>query len=670
MQNYIRKILTNFYSRKDRNSKILILLVGILSTLWFLFRVIPKPSRASYPCVRAAAPFMTTFIVWISGMMASLVVFKKARRFFKESRYMLGFLALAAALSFAIYAFNLNPVSVKASELFMEEYEHPANEPVGTALDVAPGRVVWTWNPDATNSACTQTVNKDGYIDEDDDVYFLRKNNDEKVIKDMMAFSIRELLSVNTTSEAWDMIFHFHNVRKWNDYVGYQSGETFYIKTNNQGIGLSHTFSSDLRQEDKTVWGSFPPHMTATSPYSILAVIDQLVNEAGVPEDMIYVGDPHNNFNNIYFEIINDEFPDVNVIGINGNKVVDCEDHGRTLSIKSNVETVFYSDRGSVLGSNAKADKLYLQLEEADYVINIAALKGHLRGGVTMFAKSHFGSHTRDAASHLHPGLVAPDQSLPMNEGYGKYRVLTDIMGHEKLGGNTMLYVLDALWGGKPHELREPRKYDMAPFNGDYTSSLFLSLDPVAISSVGFDFLRTEYNTDDWGDEAFPNYYGTDDYLHQAADPELWADGIIYDPEDDGTPMGSLGVHEHWNNASDKQYSRNLDPVGGKGIELLQFTREDILNSIPGFMKDHQEVCFYPNPVVDYMTIDLQELQGNSITLSIINLNGQQILSRKITGTQEKYELSLDSDLFTNGVYVLTLEGKNKIYSSRFMVKR
>jgi hypothetical protein len=31
----------------------------------------------------------------------------------------------------------------------------------------------------------------------------------------------------------------------------------------------------------------------------------------------------------------------------------------------------------------------------------------------------------------------------------------------------------------------------------------------------------------------------------------------------------SLGVHEHWNNAIDKQYSRNLDPNEGQGIELV-----------------------------------------------------------------------------------------------------
>ena len=33
-------------------------------------------------------------------------------------------------------------------------------------------------------------------------------------------------------------------------------------------------------------------------------------------------------------------------------------------------------------------------------------------------------------------------------------------------------------------------------------------------------------------------------------------------------PLGSLGTHEHWNNAAAKQYSRNLAPTGA-GIELV-----------------------------------------------------------------------------------------------------
>lgn len=39
--------------------------LGISSTVWFLVRVVPKPSRATYPCMQAAAPMMSAFVVYL-----------------------------------------------------------------------------------------------------------------------------------------------------------------------------------------------------------------------------------------------------------------------------------------------------------------------------------------------------------------------------------------------------------------------------------------------------------------------------------------------------------------------------------------------------------------------------------------------------------------------------
>ena len=42
----------------------------------------------------------------------------------------------------------------------------------------------------------------------------------------------------------------------------------------------------------------------------------------------------------------------------------------------------------------------------------------------------------------------------------------------------------------------------------------------------------------------------------------------LYDPERDGIRCRSLGVFEHWNNATEKKYSGNLGR--GNGIELFK----------------------------------------------------------------------------------------------------
>ncbi|HEX2951809.1 MAG TPA: carbohydrate-binding protein, partial [Armatimonadota bacterium] len=152
--------------------------------------------------------------------------------------------------------------------------------------------------------------------------------------------------------------------------------------------------------------------------------------------------------------------------------------------------------------------------------------------------------------------------------GMGKYRVLVDLMGNKYLGGKTVFYLVDGLWSGS-EAVDPPRKFQMAPFNGDWTSSVFVSQDPVALESVCFDFLRTEFKHGNPYSDA-PQMDGVDDHLEQAADPSKWPAGITYAPNGDGVPLTSLGVHEHWNNAIDKQYSRNLYPLNGAGIEFVK----------------------------------------------------------------------------------------------------
>ena len=108
-------------------------------------------------------------------------------------------------------------------------------------------------------------------------------------------------------------------------------------------------------------------------------------------------------------------------------------------------------------------------------------------------------------------------------------------------------------------------KWRSAPFNNDYPSSILMSQDVVALESVCVDFMRNEPEME-WIKGSLDNY------LHEAALANDPPSGTFYDPEGDGTRLKSLGVHEHWNNATDRAYSRNLGK--GDGIELVSIGRE------------------------------------------------------------------------------------------------
>ena len=64
------------------------------------------------------------------------------------------------------------------------------------------------------------------------------------------------------------------------------------------------------------------------------------------------------------------------------------------------------------------------------------------------------------------------------------------------LGGKTVLYLVDAIFAGKNWNA-VPSRWALAPFNNDWPSSIFVSMDPVAIDSVAFDFLSQQ-----WPDQA------------------------------------------------------------------------------------------------------------------------------------------------------------------------
>jgi hypothetical protein len=193
---------------------------------------------------------------------------------------------------------------------------------------------------------------------------------------------------------------------------------------------------------------------------------------------------------------------------------------------------------------------------EARYLINLALPRGHDTFGMTLTAKNHFGS-IKFPDDRWGPGPLhyTGSRKVPI----GTYSCLVDLIGSRQLGGKTLLYLFDALY---PATDNSDGVIRFKSFGNDWCSSLFLSQDPVAIDSVGLDFLRNEPES-----LYVQRSEGLDNYLHEAALADCPPSKTVYDPDGNGTPLASLGVHEHWNNPVDKQYSRNLGLESG--IELI-----------------------------------------------------------------------------------------------------
>ena len=131
------------------------------------------------------------------------------------------------------------------------------------------------------------------------------------------------------------------------------------------------------------------------------------------------------------------------------------------------------------------------------------------------------------------------------------------------------------------------QRWQSPQFVSGWPSSLFLSRDPLAIDSVALDFMVAEPGLDAvWGN--------VDNYLHEAALAASPPSGTVYDPEGDGIPLASLGVHEHWNNPVDRSYSGNLGLPGG--IELYIPGQMTAVVETDVAIPDAFALSSYPNP--------------------------------------------------------------------------
>jgi hypothetical protein len=508
-----------------------------------------------------------------------------------------------------------------------------ANHPMGVGQGIFPGRVIWEWNKAATNENCSNTSLTNCFL--------TKINNNQDTINKMANNSIKKLSGKKTVKDGWDAIFKNFNNKKLGSPTGYQTSETIFIKVNNGQAGWA------IKTSDLSVSGESEP-ISETTPYTVLAVLTQLIDTCKVPQEKIYVGEPMTHLYKHLYDVLHAKYPNVKYLD-KENKV----SLGRTTISGWTKDAIIYSDNGTDMPL-ASSDDLCNEMMNANYMINIAALKAHARGGITLCAKLHFGSHGIHNGNwdsfHLHKGLIATVDNDILSTGargdYGMYRVLTDLMGHEKLGRNTVLFIVDGLWGGVEATERG-YKWKSAPFNNDWPNSLFVSQDEVALESVCLDFLRAEalVNT------AFKNrpfFPAVDDYLHQAADKANWPKGVTYDPEGDGTPIpASLGVHEHWNNSTDKQYTRNLGT--GNGIELISY--KTVTANNPTF--ESQDFKLYPNPFTNNIRIEANNNQ--SLNLNIYSINGQLVFKTSMNKAFSWNGKNQSGSVLQKGIYLVKL---------------
>lgn len=541
-------------NKKNVVLKVCFPLLGLVALVWFLIRVVPKPTRIEYPCQQVAAPLALSFVAFISSTLVGVGAWKRFYLLWHSRRFYWGVsvLLVGALLSGTLYVMSVD--NSLMAQVIRQQIDNGTdmgrftptdapNTPMGVAKGIYPGRVAWAHDPKAA-----AWDGKRGFYSDAD-------NNSQTRVDDMLAGVIIALTRQKTIDKAWAELFRTFNYKKGKGAVGYKRGEKIAIKINLNNNGGSNIIDA--------------------TPQSVHSLLHQLVDIMRVPQHCITVYDAQRRGISAVYEYVQPLYPNVNYQHWGGFVP----------------DVIHYSSEITDPGAMSLARAAY----EADYMINMALMKRHSeptdkwrdssgQTAITSTGKNQFGSLANVPPLHL---SIRDWSSF---RGMGTYNCIVDLMAHERLGGNTLVYIVDAMYVNPKHNGRAVR-FKRAPFNNGWTSSFLASNDQVAIESVVLDFIYSE----------LPLCANADNFLHEAANIGNPPSGIAYA----GKALGSLGVHEHWNNPEQRMYSRNLGI--GKGIELYRVRLDE------------------QRPAIEYAYADGAVLHYKASYADEVRLNGKKL---------------------------------------------
>ena len=164
-------------------------------------RVIPKPSRAAYPCQRVGAPIAFGGLTYLLSIFGLATAWHHGWKFVRQNRLALAGGCLLIGLICGAMVRNLCETRAMAATENTGTFV-PAdapNAPIGTARGIYPGRVAWSYNTNACN-----WDGASGY-------WWSTKFNNQVEITVLMDNVICSVAGQPTVSNAWDALFRAKN---------------------------------------------------------------------------------------------------------------------------------------------------------------------------------------------------------------------------------------------------------------------------------------------------------------------------------------------------------------------------------------------------------------------------------------------------------------------------
>ncbi|AKB74546.1 hypothetical protein MSLAZ_1285 [Methanosarcina lacustris Z-7289] len=433
--------------------------MALASFFWLVYKSGTKPSRIVYPCQKAAAASLSTFVILAIVSSPLFIYMKKIRTFFTHD-FKLNKLFLSIAIIAAIFGVFLA----------IDYYNTmPMNSPVESGIN---GKVLSTSEQVNLGTQCEYATIPAAYdlpsphkvvtVHDSNSSTWEGEGNPNKYmnqteIDKMVDVGIMELTGTTSPQDGWRKI------------IPYANGQSVAIKVN---FNNNWYFSSS---------GFYYDDDSNTNMLNYAAVVNSVIRglkSIGVPSDKIWITDPSRPVHDQFRDRIDDK-------GVQYYINQNCEAY---IEGRPNVFVTGYVPDNSVYASTSTAYDEKIRpaqvFADATYIINMPQLKGHgftSVGRVTLGLKNHFGSvyYTADA--------LGDD---PAHDADPFAKLLADINNNSVFRDKTRLVVGDGIMGNPNINYGSPTLW--SSFGNKPPETLFFGVDPVAIDSVMVDYIRRE----------------------------------------------------------------------------------------------------------------------------------------------------------------------------------
>ncbi|MFP4400742.1 MAG: DUF362 domain-containing protein, partial [Candidatus Woesearchaeota archaeon] len=460
------------------------IVIALASFLWLLYKTGQKPSRITYPCQQAA---LANIGILVYALPAFYI--NKIKNLLKNKQEFVKKIAMVLVLFMLILSAEsvIKNISDQA-KIRYNEINKPGTIGLLTGAAVtgymtlphamaleSPHRVISVRNPNATEYI-------GGY-------YGSNSNINQTVVDAMFDEGMMQLTQTNNIYNAWKAIL-----------PDYQPGEKVAIKVNmNSGTSSYDSTSSNVDGLAQTM-----------NP------IIRGLKIRGIPEEDIWIYDAGRYLPDRFRVLI--EYDNIKIFDHYGTA---SDDRIRNASFDSDDPYATVDFNGSDYPGTHKLTDVLIN---ATYLINVPIMRSHGGAWITLSLKNHYGTidglYTGSHSIHDYTYPSSGDYSSTANP-------IVDINNNPHIKNKTVLIVGDGLYGGWRDNNDPVTTWNS--FSGDSPNMLLFGVDPVAIDSVMFDWLKREGRGDSLN-------AGADDVLEVAAN-------------------SGLGIYDQWDNNDDRNYS-------------------------------------------------------------------------------------------------------------------